>query len=149
MHAKPGDTLDYTIYFVNSGGNRAQNVRICDPIPPNTEFVPDTYNALFPKDGGLPADSGIALAIGSSTPTAYLTNINDPPDRGQYFPPGIVPPNCFDTAGNPITSNPNGVVVVNVTRTTGSPTFPHLPANTVSNPSTQNYGFVRFRVRIK
>lgn len=145
LQVKPGDTLDYTIYFVNAGVKPANSVRICDAIPPNTEFVPDTYNGLTPTDGGLEADSGIALAIGSNTPTAYLTNVADS-DRGQYYPPGQVPPNCFDVNGNPITSNPNGLVAVNITNNT---TFPSLPANTTSSPSSQNYGFIRFRVRVK
>ncbi|MCS7147448.1 MAG: DUF11 domain-containing protein [Geminocystis sp.] len=149
LQVKPGDTLDYTIYFVNAGVRPANNVRVCDAIPPNTEFVPDTYNGLTPTDGGVGADYGIALAIGSNTPTAYLTNVADSPDRGQYYPPGQVPPNCVDINGNPITSNPNGVVTVDITRTTGSPSFPSLPANTTTSSSSQNYGFVRFRVRVK
>jgi hypothetical protein len=29
---KPGDTIEYTIYFLNAGGNNARNIRICDRI---------------------------------------------------------------------------------------------------------------------
>jgi uncharacterized repeat protein (TIGR01451 family) len=140
---KPGDEVEYTIYYLNASLLPASQVRICDRLDPNLVFQPTAFNASSPSDGGLPADKGIALAIGSTTPTFYLTNINDPPDRGQFVPPPTVPPNCN------ITSNPNGTVVVNVTRTTGVPTLPQIPNATGAGIPPESYGFVRFRVRIK
>jgi uncharacterized repeat protein (TIGR01451 family) len=140
---KPGDEVEYTIYYLNASLLPASQVRICDRLDPNLVFQPTAFNASSPSDGGLPADKGIALAIGSTTPTFYLTNINDAPDRGQFVPPPTVPPNCN------ITSNPNGTVVVNVTRTTGVPTLPQIPNATGAGIPPESYGFVRFRVRIK
>jgi len=140
---KPGDEVEYTIYYLNASLLPASQVRICDRLDPNLVFQPTAFNASSPSDGGLPADKGIALAIGSTTPTFYLTNINDAPDRGEFVPAPTVPPNCN------ITSNPNGTVVVNVTRTTGSPTLPQIPNATSAGVPANSYGFVRFRVKIK
>ncbi len=140
---KPGDVVEYTIYYLNAGLLPAEQVRICDRLDPNLIFEPTAFNASSPADGGLPADKGIALAIGSTTPTFYLTNINDAPDRGQFVPAPTVPPNCN------ITSNPNGTVVVDVTRTTGSPTLPQIPNATGTGSPPNSYGFIRFRARVR
>ncbi len=140
---KPGDEVEYTIYYLNASLLPASQVRICDRLDPNLIFEPTAFNASSPADGGLPADKGIALAIGSTTPTFYLTNINDPPDRGQFVQGPTVPPNCN------ITSNPNGTVVVNVTRTTGSPTLPQIPNATSPGVPPESYGFIRFRARVR
>lgn len=145
LRVRPGDILDYTIYYLNAGLDPAPAnlVRICDRLDPQLEFVPTSFNANSPADGGLPSDKGIALAVGSTTPTFYLTNINDPPDRGEFVNASIVPPNCNTS------DNPNGTVVVNVTRTTGSPTLPQIPNATGAGTPANSYGFVRFRARVR
>ncbi|MEH1765014.1 MAG: hypothetical protein V7L27_00625 [Nostoc sp.] len=136
---KLGDELEYTIYFLSNGLSNATNVRICDLVPGNVTFIPNTFNGMTPNDGGLPgADQGIALAIGSTTPTAYLTNVADS-DRGRFY-----------TANDSATPsycgiNTNGAVVVNIT----VPSFPSLPAATGSGTPANSYGFVRFRAKVK
>jgi uncharacterized repeat protein (TIGR01451 family) len=140
---RPGDILDFTIYFLNAGQGAASNVRVCDRLQPQLEFVPTSFNGLAPRDGGITPDQGIALAVGSTTPTAFLSNINDPPDRGQFVAAPTVPLNC-NTA-----DNPNGTVVVDVTRTTGSPTLPQIPNATASGVPATSYGFVRLRARVR
>ncbi|MEH2048581.1 hypothetical protein [Nostoc sp.] len=136
---KLGDELEYTIYFLSNGLSNATNVRICDLVPGNVTFIPNTFNGMTPNDGGLPgADQGIALAIGSTTPTAYLTNVADS-DRGHFY-----------TANDSATPsycgiNTNGAVVVNIT----VPSFPSLPAATGSGTPANSYGFVRFRAKVK
>ncbi|MBD2436280.1 lamin tail domain-containing protein [Nostoc sp. FACHB-110] len=137
---KPGDEVEYTIYFLSKGPNNATNVKFCDLVPSNTTFLPTAFNGLTPRDGGLPgADSGIALAVGSSTPTVYLSNIADS-DRGTFYAANdsATPSYC----GN----NTNGAVVVNVTR---SPDLPNLPAATNSGTPASSYGFIRFRAKVK
>ncbi len=140
---KPGDQLEYTIYFLSKGLNDATNVSICDPIPNNTTFIPTTFNGLTPTDGGLPgANLGIALALDSTklptTPTVYLSNVADA-DRGQFFSPGTtLPVACL---GN---NNTNGAVVINAVKSPST-----LPAATASGTPTNSYGFVRFRVMVK
>jgi len=138
---RPGDDIEYTIYFLSNGKDDATKVNICDPIPANTTFVPTTYNTKFITDGGIAGtDKGIALALGSTTPTVYLTNVSDPPDRGRFY-----------AANDPATSpycktKTNGAVEVNITR---SSDFPNLPSATTSGTPTNSYGFIRFHVKVK
>ncbi|MGV0105099.1 isopeptide-forming domain-containing fimbrial protein [Nostoc sp. DSM 114160] len=136
---KPGDELEYTIYFLSNGVGNATNVKFCDLVPTNVNFIPTAFNGMTPSDGGLPAaDRGIALAIGSTTPTLYLTNVGDS-DRGHFY--------IANESGTPsyCGTNTNGAVVVNIT----VPSFPNLPAATGSGTPANSYGFVRFRAKVK
>jgi uncharacterized repeat protein (TIGR01451 family) len=142
-NVNPNDVVEYTIYFLNAGLSPAKNLRICDRLQPNQEYIPDSYNGLTPTDGGTNPNLGMALAIGSTTPTAYLSNANDSPDRGQFLAPGTtIPTNCA-VGSQP---NSNGVVVVDVTRASDLPTIPF--ATGTGTPSN-SYGYVRFRTIIK
>lgn len=139
---KPGDEVEYTIYFLSTGSQNATNVKICDLIPANTTFVSTTFNGLMPTEGGLSeSDRAIALALNSTSlptvPTVYLTNAADT-DRGQFFPPGTpLPTTCSG-------SNSNGSVVVNVV------TMPNtLPPATAPGTPFNSYGFIRFRTKVK
>lgn len=123
---QPGDIVEYTIYFLSDGGTRAQDVNICDLVPRNSAFVP---NAFSPP-------SGIALAIGSSTPTSFLTNIADGTDGGQFvIAPTATPVPCSSSNS---TANPNGAIVVNI-----APVVPNF-----SSDSVNSYGFIRFRAKV-
>jgi uncharacterized repeat protein (TIGR01451 family) len=154
---RPGDRVEYTIYFLSNGDSPVTNVKICDLIPENTTFVATGFNGSSPKDGGLPtADSGIALAIGSAQPTAYMTNVADS-DRGEFFSPGTPLPKACSKNTPPIpvpgSQNPNGAVVVNVvTKTTPSTTPAQaneiLPYATAAGVPSNSYGFIRFRAKV-
>jgi uncharacterized repeat protein (TIGR01451 family) len=142
-NVNPNDVVEYTIYFLNAGLSNAKNLRICDRLQPNQEYIPDSYNGLTPTDGGTNPNLGMALAIGSTTPTAYLSNANDSPDRGQFLAPGTtIPTNCA-VGSQP---NSNGVVVVDVTRASDLPTIPFA---TGTGAPSNSYGYVRFRTIIK
>ena len=137
---KPGDELEYTIYFLSNGQGDLTSVQICDLIPTNTTFLPTAFNGMTPSDGGLPgADQGIALGLGSSTPTAYLTNAQDG-DRGQFY--------TANESGIPLScgSNTNGAVVVSITR---SPDLSNLPSENGSRTPANSYGFIRFHAKVK
>jgi uncharacterized repeat protein (TIGR01451 family) len=139
---RPGDVLEYTIYFLSNGGTPATNVSICDLVPTNSTFVSDAFNGLSPEDaGGLPGvDRGIALGLSSTSfptaPTVYLSNVQDG-DRAQFFPPGTTPPiSCSGI-------NSSGAVVINIITSPDS-----LPSATAANTPTNSYGFIRFRSRV-
>jgi uncharacterized repeat protein (TIGR01451 family) len=117
---KPGDTVEYTIYFLSSGKTSAKNVNFCDSIPKNTTFIATTFNSWMPAG----AASGIAIAQNPNVPTAYLTNAADA-DRGQFLRTGITPP--MHCSGN----NTNGAAVV-----------------ALGDLLPGTYGFVRFQVKI-
>ncbi|MGF1937123.1 MAG: lamin tail domain-containing protein [Nostoc sp. ChiQUE02] len=138
---KPGDEVEYTIYFLSKGPSNATNVKFCDLVPSNTTFLATAFNGQTPGDGGLAgADQGIALAVGSNTPTVYLSNIQDASDRGRFYPANdaATPSQCG--------INTNGAVTVDITR---SPILPNLPAATGSGTPANSYGFVRFRAKVK
>lgn len=136
---RPGDEIEYTIYFLSSGESDAINVNLCDLVPEYTTFIPTSFNGLTPRDaGGLPgADTGIAMAQDGSTlpiaPTAYLTNAEDG-DRGQFYPANTTP--ATGCSGE----NSNGAVLVKV----GT-----VPFATGAGSPTNSYGFIRFRAKVK
>lgn len=121
---KPGDELEYTIYFLDTNGP-ASNITLADVIPASTLFDTASYNGLTPTDGGAAgAASGISLALSASSlptaPTFYLSNVAGD-DRGTY-----------DAASTKVT------VVLS-----------SLPAATGPGTPTGSYGFLRFRVRVQ
>lgn len=157
---KPGDEVEYTIYFLNTGA-AAKNVTLCDRIPDNMTLVPTGYNAASPhptESGAIPSDTGIGFALNATTlptnSTVYLTNVNDS-DRGRYYPPldSNTPSTCkvLDAGGNATASgaaaNTNGAVVVDIVKGTG--TANELPAATSPGTPTNSYGFIRFKAKVK
>ena len=48
----PGDVLEYTIYFLSSGDETANDVLVCDLVPANTEFVTNDFDTETPAAGG-------------------------------------------------------------------------------------------------
>jgi uncharacterized repeat protein (TIGR01451 family) len=155
-NVRPQDDVEYTIYYLNRGQSAASNLRICDPVPTNTNFILNAFNGSSPTDGGASVDLGIALQTGTTlADLRFLTSANDAPDRGRYYNPalGEVPSlatteRCPDPNNSAvsITSNPNGIVSVNVNRT---PDFPSVPNATGAGNPPSSYGFVRFRVKVR
>ena len=142
---KPGDEVEYTIYFLSFGGKPATNVKICDVVPDRMSFVADSYNG----------NSGIALLNSSAsgaTPT-NLTNAADT-DGGTFYAPGAAPPTVgnppanlcqkVDDEGNITTvgaaENINGAIVVEIDS---------LPQATEPGTPANSYGFIRFRARVQ
>ncbi|WP_242040448.1 DUF11 domain-containing protein [Anabaena subtropica] len=138
---KPGDELEYTIYFLSNGQSNATKVQFCDLVPNNVVFITTAFNGLSPNDGGLAgADQGIAMALGSTSPTVYFSNVADS-DRATFYPANDphTPSICTNI-------NNNGAVVVEITR---NPALPALPFATGSGTPSASYGFVRFRGQVK
>ncbi|WP_206069810.1 DUF11 domain-containing protein [Nodosilinea sp. P-1105] len=139
---KPGDELEYTVYFLSSGTGPITNVSICDLIPANTRFVANAFNGQTPLDSGALSGTDVGIALASSsetvstTPTVYLTNAQDG-DRGQFYPAGAtLPSSCRE-------ANTNGAVVVNVVSSPDT-----LPAATAPGTPPNAYGFIRFRAQV-
>jgi uncharacterized repeat protein (TIGR01451 family) len=140
---KTGDEIDYTIYFLSTGGASAKSVTICDRIPRYQAFVPDAFNSLTaaPNTGtaAAPGDRGIAVFQGSSTTadTTYgYTNIGDG-DAARYYPPGSPLPSACT---QPALAEDNGTIVVNLGEVLNA-TAPGTPK--------ESYGFLRFRAKVK
>jgi uncharacterized repeat protein (TIGR01451 family) len=138
---KPGDSVEYTIYFLSAGDNYAKNVALCDLIPTNQSFLPTTYNGLYTNQNGtIGIDRGLLLFAGGQG--TLLTNVADG-DAGRYYPPGTaLPEACKPTPTSVIPPNTNGAVVFQLG---------NLPVATPigSPPNANSYGYVRFRAIVR
>ncbi len=133
---KPGDAMEYTIYFLSAGDVAAKHVLLCDRVPSHVSFIPTGFNSAIPAPGGLVGDRGIQWLHDGALQA--LTNISDG-DRGQYFPPGVDPISVYPTV-NCGGANTNGAVVVQLG---------DLPQAIGVGMPPASYGFVRFKGRVK
>jgi uncharacterized repeat protein (TIGR01451 family) len=135
---KPEDTIEYTVYFLNAGGSDAKNVKICDLIRPGQTYTPGS----------------LRLKLGEE-PIATLTDDNDTSiDRGQFVKSTDADSSARTTGCNLSalsTTNPNGVIAIDLTGTTGSPTLAQMPTSTTPLAPGQKpayYGWFRFRTTV-
>ncbi|MEM6613718.1 MAG: hypothetical protein AAF652_15955, partial [Cyanobacteria bacterium P01_C01_bin.72] len=139
---KPGDEVEYTIYFLSNGDEDARDVQICDVVPDHLTYVKDSY--------GL--EIGIALGFDLTTtqtaPNRTLTNLRND-DEGDFYGAGTAPPanlcKKVDDGNNLVTvdenNNDNGAIVVQPSSI--------LPAATSAGQPANSYGFIRFRGKVK
>ena len=133
---KPGDEVEYTIYFLSTGGTDAEDVRICDRIPNSQTFVPDAFNSTTPASGGgVGANRGILVEYNGNTRS--YSNDSDG-DTAQFFPPTSTLPSACD--GAPAQAEDNGAVVVNLG---------DVPKADSPGSPTTSYGLIRFRANVK
>ncbi|MEO0848902.1 MAG: GEVED domain-containing protein, partial [Cyanobacteria bacterium J06648_1] len=137
---KPGDEVEYTIYFLSAGGKAAANVLVCDLIPDNMEFITTGFESEPAATTGL-LGTAKGLLWEYNSEVESLSNAIDG-DGGSYFPPGAEPINVFPTVrcGNPSQPNTNGAIVIDL----GS-----LPNATAPGTPSNSYGFIRFRAVVK
>jgi uncharacterized repeat protein (TIGR01451 family) len=142
---KPGDEVEYTIYFLSNGDAEAKNVKLCDVVPDNMTFVANSYATNF----------GMALALnGTTLPTTSNKNLSNAlgDDEGDFYSPGTNPSvatSCKKTNPNNAnslitvdsTNNLSGAVLINLSTP--------LPPATGSGTPTNSYGFIRFRAKVK
>jgi uncharacterized repeat protein (TIGR01451 family) len=130
---KTGDEIEYSIYYLNSGENKAFQGQLCDRLNANLTFQPD-FNATN-------IGKGIVLAQNNSA-AQYLTNTGDS-DRGQLTTTALAGANC-NLAANTLANLADDVVVVDIA-TTANP----LIGSIDQVNSTVSYGYVRFKVKVK
>jgi hypothetical protein len=136
---KSADEVEFSIYFISTGLNNAQSVRLCDRIPPNQTFVinPSNYSTLPQASGGIAGvDRGLAIQL-SGVQRSY-TNASDG-DIAQYFEPGTDPATVYPNI-NCGGSNINGAIVINLGSLPG--------ANSQGSPPS-SYGVIRFQAKVK
>nr|WP_290225174.1 hypothetical protein [Trichocoleus desertorum] len=140
---RPGDEVEYTIYFLSDGGSDAQNVTFCDLVPKNQTLVPDAFNSVTPASGGTSGSDRSMTASINGTQVSY-TNIADG-DTGRFYASNTtvpVPVGGKSPQPCPATNtstNGNGAIVVNLG---------NIPKAPVSGSSTNSYGFVRFKAKV-
>jgi uncharacterized repeat protein (TIGR01451 family) len=135
---KPGDIVEYTIYFLNAGGLPAKNVRICDRIVGAQTFVNDAY-------GTVGSGRDIEYRLGNN-PVRYLTrSLNTAVDRAQLDSSTGTIINCPAPS---ISGTNNGTVVIDITGTSSvQDTLLSLPAATAQG-TANSYGYFRFKTKI-
>lgn len=133
---RPGDEIEYTIYFLSTGDKAAVDVQLCDKVPSFQTFIPDAYNSVTPApSGGVGANRGIAVEY-NGTPLSYTNDADG--DTAQYYPPGSTLPAACDNA--PAQAEDNGAVVINLG---------NLPESTAPGTPTTSYGALKFRAKVK
>ncbi len=133
---KPGDEIEYTIYYLNAGANKAKQARICDQLSSNLTFQGDT-----PTTPATTAPLDIRLFPGSAGPLESLTNSTDT-DKGQLTTAALA--TSCNLAGNTGTNPSDNVVIVDV----ATPTNPLLGSTGAGIPTT-SYGYIRFKTTVK
>jgi len=141
VDAKPGDEIEYTIYYLSAGDSNVFNAVLCDVITPNQNFIsnPTAFSSFQAAAGGSGGDRGIAALLDNTNPNANpLTYTNSADgDLGQFFPPNnSLPPVCTINGA----TNTNGAILFDL----GNIPFTINPGN----PSN-SYGFIRFRTEIQ
>jgi hypothetical protein len=126
---KPEDTVQYTIYFLNTGGSNANDVRICDVLQTNQAFLPAGTNG-----------HDLEMKIGTGA-IQILSAISDS-DRGQV----VVANDPLPGSCNFLIPNTNGTVIVDVTGTS-TPILPTL-INAKAPGTANSYGYIRFTTKI-
>ncbi len=130
---KPGDEIEYTIYYLNSGSYKATQARICDQLDGNLSFQTN-FDATR-------VNTGIGLVQGN-TAIQYLTNIGTDSDKGQLTTPALATScNLGANAGSNLSSD---VIVVDV----GNVTSPLTGSTGAGTPIT-SYGYIRFKAKVK
>ncbi|MGC1307547.1 MAG: DUF11 domain-containing protein [Phormidesmis sp.] len=129
---KPGDELEYTVYFLSSGTLNASDVRLCDRLFPEQAFVTDAYGP------------GVAAQLRLGTgPVIDLTAARDGGDRAEIIPANSSVPITCNLQG----LNDNGTLMIDITGAngTGNPQLTELPASTSAGNPNDAYGLFRFR----
>jgi uncharacterized repeat protein (TIGR01451 family) len=138
---KPGDEVEYTIYFLSNGDADAKNVKICDVVPDNMTFNKHSYGT----------EVGINLALDTTSLPTDLSNLIDL-DEGSFYPPGTNPP-VINLCKKHNPSDPNNLINVNNANNLSGAVLINLstaiPPATGSGTPTNSYGFIRFRAKVK
>lgn len=138
---KPGDTIQYTIYYLNNGGRNAKSVRICDRLNANQSFQPNTYTT----------GAGMQIQRGGDRITNTAVNLTNQSgdDGGQFIAATntALPTNCNLTG----ITNDYGALILDLAGTTSSPVFPtlpNLPKTTGQGTPNDSFGFWRFITKV-
>ena len=121
--AKPGDIVEYAVYYRNAGENRISSAKVCDRLNTNLVYQED-FDALH-------VGTGIVLKPGSST-EQFLTRTSDA-DQGEVT---TTQPTDCNLAGSAINATSNSVVVVQAANSTTA--IPGLST-----------GYIKFKAKVK
>lgn len=137
---KPGDKIEYTIYYLNDGSADTKKLKICDPIRGNHQYVPGSMKML---------PGGAVDTLANQIPLTDL--VDTAVDRANSYLPGAanVPTNC-NAIGSTAGGTDNGGVAIEITGTGASPqpTLTAIPGATAAGTPTTSYGWFRFTTKV-
>jgi hypothetical protein len=128
-YIKPGDTIEYTVYFLNNQGADASNVKMCDPIRGGQDYVPNT----------------IQLQLGTG-PIDSQTDGANATDYAHSYATGDTPDSCNAAAATSTGADNGGIAIGIPILDTALPNI--VGATGVGTPS-QSYGLFRFTTKVK
>jgi parallel beta-helix repeat protein len=137
IKVKPGDEVEYTVYYLNSGENNVSKARVCDRLNKNLVFQPQFSTATTSTQG---------IEFVKNTTTSYPSNTGADNDGGFLSTSSSLPVDCNLTANTTFNVNniSDNVVVVDVAKTAD----PLL--GIVSDPLLSGQrGYVRFKVKVQ
>lgn len=134
---KPGDEIEYTVYFMNATGSSGSNVKLCDRVVGAQTFVNNAYGT----------GNDIEYQLGTN-PARYLTQGVDTSRDRAYFDS-----NTGTISGCPapsITGTNNGTVVIDITGSGSSvqDNITAIPGATGQGTPTNSYGYFRFKTKV-
>jgi hypothetical protein len=134
---KPGDEIEYTVYFMNASGSSASNVRLCDRVVGSQTFVNNAYGT----------SQDIEYKLGTNT-VRYLTKGVDTSRDRAYLDSST-----GTISGCPvptITGTNNGTVVIDITGSGSSvqDNITSIPGATGQGTPTNSYGYFRFKTKV-
>jgi len=133
---QPGDDIEYTIYFMNAGGNAAADVYMCDWIRPDQSFVTGLYSSN---------DIVLQLGDGDGTIVYTLTAASDLADRAELAAANNLP--VGSVCNLPAATSNSDIVLV--LKLTAPPTdLDTLPGTVGQGTPDHGFGFFRFTTRV-
>jgi hypothetical protein len=136
---KPGDELEYTIYYLNAQtqGTSATSLKICDPIRGGQTYAPGSMQLL-------PGNASTPIGL---TDLATDTTV----DRANSYVAGAAPADC--NANNSTILNgtrDNGGVAIQIvgTGTSVQPNLSAIPGSTAPGTPNTSYGWFRFTTKV-
>jgi uncharacterized repeat protein (TIGR01451 family) len=136
---KPGDKIEYTIYYLNDGSADAKKLKICDPIRGNHQYVANSMKML---PGGIVDLAANHITLNDGVDTTV--------DRANSYASGVanIPAGC-NAVGSTITGTDNGGVAIDIIGT-GASTQPNLSAipGATAAGTPGSYGWFRFTTKV-
>jgi uncharacterized repeat protein (TIGR01451 family) len=146
---KPGDTIEYTIYYLNDGSADSKKLKICDPIRGNQKYVPGTMKILPGGTVDLPANH-LLLTDGVDTSVDRANIYGAAVPTGS---PAVTAPtdcNLSNLDSSLLSATDNGGVAIQFTGTGASPQpdLLAIPGATANGTPTGSYGWFRFTTKV-
>jgi uncharacterized repeat protein (TIGR01451 family) len=134
---KPGDKIEYSVYFMNATATDVKNLKICDPIIGSQTFSNNAY-------GGTGQD--VKYKFGTDPEVSLSKDLDPTVDRAQLNNSTGAIPGC---KASTLTGTNNGTVTIDITGSGSSIQNNPATLSGTTGPSTPNsYGYFRFTTQV-